>query len=232
MLEARKFDAFNRMSAFVVHDLKNLVAQLQLLLRNAERHSDNAEFQRDMLETIRHVVGRMTDLLSQLRAGETPVENPRSIDVTAIARLVQRSKAGLKPGVDLDATPPVFALGHEDRLEHVLAHLVQNALDATPPEGRVRLAVRIDGDFAIVEIRDDGVGMTQEFVRDRLFKPFETTKKTGMGIGGYESHQYVTSIGGRILVESAPGEGTTIRVLLPLTVAKSLPTASEMREVA
>jgi putative PEP-CTERM system histidine kinase len=232
LLEARKFDAFNRMSAFVVHDLKNLVAQLQLLLRNAERHSDNAEFQRDMLETIRHVVGRMTDLLSQLRAGETPVENPRSIDVTAIARLVQRSKAGLNSGVDLDATPPVFALGHEDRLEHVLAHLVQNALDATPPEGRVRLAVRSDGDFAVVEIRDDGVGMTQEFVRDRLFKPFETTKKTGMGIGGYESHQYVTSIGGRILVESAPGEGTTIRVLLPLKVAKSLPTASEMREVA
>ena len=232
LLEARKFDAFNRMSAFVVHDLKNLVAQLQLLLRNAERHSDNAEFQRDMLETVRHVVGRMTDLLSHLRAGETPVENARSVDLAAIARRVQRSKGGLKPGLDLDATQPVFALGHEERLEHVLAHLVQNALDATPPDGRVRLAVRGEAEFAVAEIQDNGVGMTQEFVRDRLFRPFQTTKASGMGIGGYESHQYVTSIGGRLLVESTPGEGTTIRVLVPQAIARSLPRPPEMREVA
>jgi putative PEP-CTERM system histidine kinase len=232
LLEARKFDAFNRMSAFVVHDLKNLVAQLQLLLRNAERHSDNAEFQRDMLETVRHVVGRMTDLLSHLRAGETPVENARSVDLAAIARRVQRSKGGLKPGVDLDATQPVFALGHEERLEQVLAHLVQNALDATPPDGRVRLAVRGEAEFAVAEIQDNGVGMTQEFVRDRLFRPFQTTKASGMGIGGYESHQYVTSIGGRLLVESTPGEGTTIRVLVPQAIARSLPRPPEMREVA
>lgn len=118
--------------------------------------------------------------------------------------------------VALDAVDGVATIGHEDRLEHVIGHLVQNALDATRGKGAVRVAVSRDGDSALVEVADDGVGMTEEFVRERLGKPFETTKTAGMGIGVYESAQYLASVGGRLAIDSTPDVGTRVRVLLPL----------------
>jgi signal transduction histidine kinase len=118
--------------------------------------------------------------------------------------------------VGLDVDPGVQALGHEDRIEHVVAHLVQNALDATGTGGSVSVRVaRIDG-MAGIEVVDTGVGMSPAFVRDRLFRPFETTKPAGMGIGMYESSHYVNGIGGRMMVDSREGAGTRVRVLLPL----------------
>jgi putative PEP-CTERM system histidine kinase len=215
LLEARKFDAFNRMSAFVVHDLKNLVAQLQLMLRNAERHAANPEFQRDMLRTVEHVVGRMNHLMMQLRSGDRPIENPRPVDLLALVRHVQATRTAQPEAVQVGQGVSVWALGHEDRLERVIAHLVQNGLDAAGGEPRVVLRTYRDGSYAVIEIADNGMGMSQEFIQTQLFKPFNTTKEKGMGIGAYESHQYVTSLGGRIGVESTPGVGTTLRVFLP-----------------
>lgn len=215
LLEARKFDAFNRMSAFVVHDLKNLVAQLSLLLRNAERHRNNPEFQRDILETVAHVTQRMSAIMMQLRTGTTPVEGPKAVALAALVRQIQHAKSAQRPAVTVEAAAEVHALGHEDRLERVIGHLIQNALDATSENGRVAMRVFRDGANAVVEVADDGVGMSPEFVRDRLFKPFQTTKPHGMGIGIYESFQYVTGVGGRILVDSAPNVGTKVRVSLP-----------------
>jgi putative PEP-CTERM system histidine kinase len=223
LLEARKFDAFNRMSAFVVHDLKNLVAQLSLMLKNAERHRDNPEFQRDMLATVEHVVGRMHGLMLQLRAGTTPLEKPSLIDLEPAVRRVCAAKAGAQAPIDLDLASGVFTLGHGERLEHVIGHLVQNALDATSGGGRVTVRLDRDGEFARIEVGDTGVGMTGEFIRERLFKPFETTKASGMGIGVYESAQYVSGIGGRMLVDSAPDAGTRIRVLLPAADSAPIP---------
>ncbi len=137
LLEARKFEAFNRMSAFVVHDLKNLVAQLSLMLRNAERHSENPEFQRDMLTTVENVVERMNKLMLQLRTGATPVENARPVDLETVVRRVCAAKATLDPPIELELSTGVTAAGHEDRLEHVIGHLVQNAIDATSKGGSV-----------------------------------------------------------------------------------------------
>jgi signal transduction histidine kinase len=119
----------------------------------------------------------------------------------------------------------VLALGHEERLEHVIGHLLQNALDATQAGGTVRIAVRRDGPHAMIEVADDGVGMSAAFIRERLFKPFETTKPAGMGIGVYESAQYVKSIGGDIRVDSTPGQGTSVRVLLPVSDGSGEPAA-------
>ncbi len=215
LLEARKFDAFNRMSAFVVHDLKNLVAQLSLLLKNAERHRDNPEFQRDALATVEHVTRRMNAIMLQLRSGTTPVEGPRAVELAALVGQIQRAKSGQSPQVTVDAAAEVHTLGHADRLERVIGHLIQNALDATTENGKVTVRVCREGANAVVEVTDDGVGMTPEFVRDRLFKPFQTTKPHGMGIGIYESFQYVTTVGGRILVDSKPYAGTRVRVSLP-----------------
>jgi signal transduction histidine kinase len=136
----------------------------------------------------------------------------------------------VRPAVAVDATGEVHVLGHDDRLERVIGHLIQNALDAVGESGRVAVRVFRDGANAVVEVSDDGVGMTHEFVRDRLFKPFQTTKPHGMGIGVYESVQYVTGLGGRMLVDSAPGAGTKVRVLLPYCEVGA--GATFLREVA
>jgi putative PEP-CTERM system histidine kinase len=223
LLEARKFDAFNRMSAFVVHDLKNLVAQLSLMLRNAERHRDNPEFQRDMQVTVENAVGRMNQLMLQLRVGTTPVERPRLTDLEKIVRNVCRAKLLSRATIDVDLDPGLCAVAHDERLEHVIGHLIQNALDATAEGGAVSVRLHRDASFAAIEVADTGVGMSPEFVRDRLFKPFETTKAEGMGIGVYESSQYVSGLGGKILVDSAPNEGTRVRVLLPLADGAAAP---------
>ena len=216
LLEARKFDAFNRMSAFVVHDLKNLVAQLSLLLRNAERHRNNPAFQRDMLMTVGNVVERMNKLMLQLRTGATPVEKPRPVNLETVIRDVCAAKSGHNASIDMELIAGISAMGHADQLEHVIGHLVQNALDATAGAGKVSVRLRRDDDAAVIEVADSGVGMTPEFVRDRLFKPFQTTKAAGMGVGVYESSQYLTGLGGRILVDSTPNVGTRVRVVLPL----------------
>lgn len=223
LVDARKFDAFNRMSAFVVHDLKNLVAQLSLMLKNAERHRENPKFQADMLETVEHVVGRMNALMLQLRVGATPIDAARPVDLPALARRVVAAKAGSGAGIAVEATGPVAALGHEDRLEHVLGHLIQNAIDASTTPAKVSVRVGVEADRALLEVRDHGAGMTPEFVRERLFKPFQTTKPTGMGIGVYESSQYVAGLGGNISVDSAPGKGTRVFLSLPLAAPKEMP---------
>lgn len=231
LLEARKFDAFNRMSAFVVHDLKNLVAELALMSKNAERHSANPAFQRDMLETVAHVTTRMQRLLMQLTAGTMPVDKPSTVDLGTVIRRAAAPKS--KPHVmltlalDLD----VRAMGHTDRVERVVGHLIQNALDATPPGGEVHVATHADRGFAIVSVKDTGLGMSAEFVQQRLFKPFQTTKEAGMGIGAYETAQYVKSIGGYIAVESKPGAGTCMRMHLPIA-RQHTPAAAKAQEVA
>jgi signal transduction histidine kinase len=152
----------------------------------------------------------------QLRAGANPVVNAHPLDLTAVVRRVCAGKAGPRVQIDFESAGPVMSIGHEDRLEHVIGHLVQNAIDATEASGRVVVRVDSDDRFASVVVADDGVGMSDVFVRERLFKPFQTTKASGMGIGVYESSQYVSSVGGDILVESQAGAGTTVRVRLPL----------------
>jgi putative PEP-CTERM system histidine kinase len=215
LLEARKFEAFNRMSAFVVHDLKNLIAQLSLMLRNAERHRDNPSFQRDMLMTVDNVVERMNKLMLQLRTGATPVEKPHPVNLEKVIRSVCQAKGEQSPAIAMDLGTDISAMGHPDQLEHVIGHLVQNAIDASSENGKVGIQLRRENDSAVIEVTDEGAGMTPEFIRDRLFRPFQTTKASGMGVGVYESSQYVAELGGRIVVESAPESGTRVRVVLP-----------------
>jgi putative PEP-CTERM system histidine kinase len=221
LLEVRKFDAFNRMSAFVVHDLKNIVTQLSLMMKNAKRLHANPEFQQDMLMTIENSLDKMRQLMLQLREGATPPGTAFGVD---LGRVVQRIESGASHRgrkLEVAVAERVFARGHEERLERVIGHVVQNALDATGAEGRVWLKVDRFSGQARVEVGDTGHGMSQEFIRDRLFKPFQTTKKSGMGIGAYESFQYVQELGGTITVKSQPDMGTEITLLLPLFEAQN-----------
>ena len=220
LLDARKFEAFNRMSAFVVHDLKNIVAQLSLMLKNAERLHDNREFQKDMLLTVESSLEKMRRLMLQLREGATPPGGSLGVELSPILRRLAALAQSQGRELEIRESDRLSTRGHEERLERVLGHLVQNALDATPPSGRVWIqSERFSGQVK-VEVGDSGAGMTEEFVRTRLFRPFNTTKHNGMGIGTYESFQYIRELGGQISVLSQPGEGTTMTVTLPVFEAR------------
>lgn len=216
LLESRKFDAFNRMSAFVVHDLKNIVTQLSLMMKNAQRLRDNPEFQEDMLLTVDSSLEKMRRLMLQLREGVAPPGGVRGVELAGIVeRLAVLARQGGRE-IDTEVAEPLSTRGHDDRLERVLGHLVQNALDATPPSGRVWVRVARYSGQVRVEIGDTGQGMSDDFVKTRLFKPFSSTKHSGMGIGTYESAQYIRELGGSIDVDSEVGRGTVLTVLLPL----------------
>ena len=199
----------------MVHDLKNLVAQLSLMQKNAQRHRDNPEFQRDMQATVEHVVVRMQQLMLQLQAGGTPLGKPSLVSLDTVLRNACAGRGADASRIAIEPGTGIGARAHEDRLEHVLGHIVQNALDATAAGGKVSVRVYRQDDLVVIEVADDGVGMDADFMRKRLFKPFETSKPQGMGIGVYESAQYVAAIGGRILFDSTPAVGTRVRVLLP-----------------
>jgi signal transduction histidine kinase len=216
LLEARKFDAFNRMSAFVVHDLKNIVTQLSLMMKNAKRLHDNPEFRQDMLMTVESSLDKMRQLMLQLREGAKPPGGALGVELLPIVQRIAAVAVQRGRTLELPRIEPVATRGHEERIERVLGHLVANAFDATPAEGRVWLELtRVAGQAQVV-VGDTGAGMSREFVETRLFKPFASTKAAGMGIGSYESAQYVRELGGQIRVDSRPGEGTLITVVLPL----------------
>ncbi|MGE5525114.1 MAG: XrtA/PEP-CTERM system histidine kinase PrsK [Rhodospirillaceae bacterium] len=231
LLIARQFESFNRMSAFVVHDLKNVVAQLSLLLTNAERHKHNPEFQKDMVETVAHSVDKMKRLLLQLRGGYTLGPAAPVLLQDVLARAVA-ARAGAKPIPTLELPQrPMTVTAHALRLERVIGHLIQNAIEATPADGEVRVRLVDDGEQAIVEIADTGCGMSEAFVRDRLFSPFDSTKATGMGIGTYEAQQYVHELGGRIDVRSSEGDGSVFRIALPVRAAAEVSASAALLEV-
>ncbi len=206
LLEARKFDAFNRMSAFVVHDLKNIVTQLSLMLKNAERHRDNPEFQQDMLSTVESSLEKMRQMMLQLREGERPAGVASGVELAPILQRIQSAASQRGRRVDVEITDRVATRGHEQRLERVIGHVVQNALDATPASGSVWLRLQQDAGRALLVVGDTGVGMSQDFIRTQLFRPFTSTKSSGMGIGSYESFQYLRELGGSIEVKSEVGQ--------------------------
>jgi putative PEP-CTERM system histidine kinase len=217
LLVARQFESFNRMSAFVVHDIKNLIAQLSLMLSNSEKHRDNPAFQQDMIETVGHSVEKMKRLLTQLR-GTYTLEPPAPVALDALLQKAVTERAGGNPAPTLELKGGlVCVMGDAARLERVIGHLIQNAVDATPPDGHVRVRLLQRNSSAIVEIADTGRGMSEQFIRQRLFRPFESTKTTGMGIGTYEARQYVRELGGRIEVESRESQGSIFRVMLPIS---------------
>jgi putative PEP-CTERM system histidine kinase len=216
LLEVRKFDAFNKMSAFVVHDLKNIVTQLSLMMKNAKRLGDNPEFQQDMLMTVENSLDRMRQLMLQLREGATPPGKAFGVNLSAIVTRVQAVAAARGRTLEIQVIESVDTRGHEERLERIIGHVVQNAFDATDPSGHVWLRLERAGGQARIVVTDTGQGMTQDFIRDRLFKPFQTTKQAGMGIGAFESYQYVQELGGKIDVQSKVNHGTTVTLLLPL----------------
>ena len=215
MSESRQFEAYNRFTAFVMHDLKNLTAQLQLVVSNAERHKRNPEFVDDAIATIANSVGRISRLLAQLTRGAS-AEHRRDVDLAdLIQRVVQRVSNRLPVPQPVIGTAPNVAADPE-RITMALDHVLRNAQDATNEAGEVKIELDTHDAAARIRVFDDGVGMDDNFIRERLFKPFDTTKGSkGMGIGAYQVREYMRSLGGDVAVGSSPGRGTCISLLFP-----------------
>lgn len=222
LASARQFEAFNRLSAYVVHDLKNVVGQLSLVAANAKKHRHNEAFVDDAFSTVDNAVNKMHRMLTQLRqarSGSMPETAVRSIRLAPILaevvmhRAVAKPLPHLAPSQDLD----MAVVADQDRLAAVVEHVVHNAQDATPADGVVEVRLVRENAMAVVEIEDSGTGMDGEFVRERLFRPFDTTKgNAGMGIGAYECREFIQAMGGKVEVRSEVGVGTLFRLHMPV----------------
>ena len=218
LANAQRFEEFNRRFAFILHDIKNLVSQLSLLARNAERHADNPEFRADMVATLQSSVGKMNDLLVRLapqssaRVQRVESQPLRAILTDAIAAKRRDREVQLLGDAGLCAMVDAAAL------EQVVGHLLQNALDAS---SGTPVIVRVSQEDVSVSISivDKGVGMDGDFIRNRLFQPFASTKPGGFGIGAFEARSLVTAMGGHLGVDSRPGHGTTFTITLPAAEA-------------
>jgi putative PEP-CTERM system histidine kinase len=234
LLEAQQLRDFGKRFAFVAHDIKNVSAQLSLLLSNAERHMDNPEFQRDMLGTVRASVQRIGGLLRRLqepqggaggsgtgsRPGRTQLEPEERLE--AIAETC-RKLFGVTVLLESDGHIGKVAIDPA-AFEAVVTHLLNNAVEAAGPAAPVHLVLHHEQRRMVLDIVDCGPGMTPEFVRDELFRPFRTSKRGGSGIGAFQARELLREADGDLLVFSRPGNGTTMRLLLPLcegTVALS-----------
>ena len=213
--DAARFDEFNRRFAFIMHDIKNLVSQLTLVTRNAERHADKPEFRADMIATLQSSTARMNDLLARLSQHNTgKTEEPRIVNLTQLANSIG-SGYRLRHPIVVMGDAGTFALADPARLDQALSHLVQNAIDASPPHEPVTLTMVRRGTETGIEVVDVGPGMSADFVRGSLFKPFASTKAGGFGVGAYEARAIVNAMGGRIGIVTSPGEGTRMTIWLP-----------------
>jgi putative PEP-CTERM system histidine kinase len=216
LVEAQQFEAYNRLTAFLMHDLNNLIAQQSLIVKNAEKHKRNPEFIDDAMQTVANSVSRMKRVMDQLKRGEadrlTKVTELKFIVSSAVDRC-----AGKEPTPTLDLNDVNVSLEVDaEQFTMVLTHLIQNAQDATPANGTVEVELsKANGEVAI-RVSDSGSGMTPEFVRDHLFRPFDSTKGSqGMGIGAYQAREFARKMGGDVSVESEVGTGTTFVLSLP-----------------
>jgi putative PEP-CTERM system histidine kinase len=215
LAESQQFEQFNRRFAFVAHDIKNLVSQLSILARNAERHAEKPEFRADMIDTLRSSVDKMNELLSRLsQHNKSRHAPPVAIDIGEAVLNAVHAKRLIYP-VDAQLTPGHFAVADAARLDTIIGHLLQNAIEATPDGSPVRITCRAQGNEIAVNISDTGSGMSEAFIASQLFKPFESTKEGGFGIGAYEARALATSMGGHLRVDSRLGKGTTFTLLLP-----------------
>ncbi len=216
LMDASRFDEFNRRMAFVMHDIKNLASQLSLLAANAQKHADNPAFRADMLVTLRNSSEKLTALLARLgRYGAGNTQAIGEVDLGRIASALERRYAGVHP-ITLAAPEPVMVLADPEGLEQALIHLIQNAIEASEPDAAIHLNVKADTFYGQIDLIDVGHGMSPEFVRSGLFKPFVSSKQGGFGIGAFEAREIIKAMGGRLQVESREGVGTRFTVLMPV----------------
>lgn len=229
LADAQQFETYHRLSAFVLHDLKNVAAQLQLTLRNAKRHRDDPAFVEDVLHTIESSLARMKHLTAQFQPDA--ISEPRTrLSLVKLLRDVIAECASRIPVPQLKLPDgDCYVEADKQSLETALRNLVQNGQQACGPEGAVMVSLRQEAAQAIIEVRDSGHGMQSEFIRNHLFRPFKSTKPGGMGIGAYQAREYLLSLGSDVRVSSRPGHGTNFQITLP-SAAERAPEIEPIKE--
>jgi len=222
LAENRQFEAYNRFTAFVMHDLKNAIAQQSLVVKNAEKHKRNPEFIDDAMETIKGSVTRMRRVMQNLR--QSAVDQPTErIDMSKLLLQAESQCSDREPApVATVPNSSVTIRANRDRLLSALIHAIRNAQDATGDDGSITVTLELLDNQCCVKITDTGSGMEPDFVRDRLFRPFDSTKGAeGMGIGAYQIRESLRACGGGVDVESTIGIGTTLILTLPVVAESS-----------
>jgi len=220
LIESQQFERFNRRTAFVLHDIKNIVSQLSLFAGNIQKHGDKPAFREDLAAAVDDAVGRMRRLVDQLRESGDPAAEEETVSVLPfLANLISSLPDGSIEFSCENAAEHVAVSAKTNRLWAMVGHIVQNALDVSKPDGVIRISLGTSETQALIEVSDDGPGMDPDFVRTELFKPFRSTKEGGLGIGAYQCRDYARELGGDIEVISSPGSGTTMRIVLPLAVS-------------
>jgi len=218
--EQKQFESFARLSSVLTHDLKNQILSLSLLVNNMERKFDREGFKEDAMRTLSDSVNNLQNLVAKLSDPRTPTKRfrERSNLSHLVERVVQRTaaQASGKYNVSSELTPDLFIFVDGKAVERVVENLVINALEAMPDGGGLRVATWRDNGSAFVAVTDTGKGMTEDFMRERLFHPFATTKKKGIGLGLYSCRDIIEQHGGRIDVASRVNVGTEFKVILPL----------------
>ena len=221
LMQTRQLHEYSKRFAFVAHDIKNVSTQLTLVLSNAETHLANPDFQRDMLGTIRAAINKIGALVKRL---ETPENDTTRAVVLPDERLTPiianaRRTCGLDIAYEWSGPGTVVAI-QAASFDAIVTHLLNNAVEATrtehpaDPPG-VTITLRHEGRRSVIDITDEGPGMSPDFVRDGLFRPFRTSKPGGSGIGAYQARELLREAGGDLVVITRPGAGTTMRLLLP-----------------
>jgi len=219
LAEAKQFEARNRLTSYVMHDLKNLIAQLSLVVTNAARHKNNPRFMDDAITTVDNSVQKMNRLLEHLRSDGVQLPRSESIELCVVLAEVVSLMSRNRPVPTLDCQAKGLHIrANRERCEAVIGHLIRNAQDATEDTGRIIVRLFKRDAWAIIEVQDTGTGMDAAFIKERLFRPFDSTKgKAGMGIGVHEARDYIHKVGGELEVISRVGEGTTFRIQLPIS---------------
>ena len=219
LAEGKQFQAYSRLTAFLMHDLKNIAAQLSLIVKNAVQHRQNPDFVDDAFETLEHSVTRMNRLIAQL-AERDRKEKRRRVSVDRVIRDVIKQVSDRSPLPSYDGdVDGVDVSADQDKLTAIFTHVFRNAQDACAGDGSITVASETSPGYVRIRISDTGKGMDDTFIRERLFKPFESTKGVdGMGIGAYQAREYVRELNGSLDVASEPGQGTKVTISLPRTV--------------
>ncbi|MBT5923142.1 MAG: PEP-CTERM system histidine kinase PrsK [Cellvibrionales bacterium] len=218
LAEAKQFDTYNRLTAFIMHDLKNLIAQQALVVENANKHKENPAFVEDAIHTIANSVDRMNHLLKRLQGGPQSSSQQRAISIHTVLLEAIRKSVDRQPIPTLrDKAEDVSITVDYEQLIMILMHVIRNAQDATDNDGFIDVSVVAEQNSINIDIEDNGCGMDAEFLRHRLFKPFESTKSSmGMGIGAYQVREFIQNMGGKLRVSSEINVGTTVCITLPI----------------
>ncbi len=211
--ETRQLAEYSKRFAFALHDMKNVASQLAMIVQNAPLHRGVPEFHEDVLATVQAAHDRMNRVLTNLRSRQLPQIGGLIMPIALIKQEVAALRLrDMAIALEHDGYSAAVAMDADD-FRSVIVHLCENAFEASP--GSVTLRVRHEPLRIVIDIIDQGAGMSPEFIRDQLFQPFASTKREGLGIGTYQARELLRAAGGDLLVTSRPGSGTTMHILLP-----------------